>query len=62
MPLDELDEEAQEKTIKKAKDNPYSSCSIDEGTSYRGLHTMGCEVRDADGVMVYRNKIAVLIK
>lgn len=62
VPLDELNEEAQEKTIKKAKDNPYSSCSIDEGTSYRGLHTMGCEVRDADGVMVYRNKIAVLIK
>ncbi len=62
VPLDERKEDVQTKSIKKAKDNPYSSCTIDEGTSYRGLHTMGCEVRDVDGVIVYRNKIAVLIK
>ncbi|MEZ9144908.1 adenylate/guanylate cyclase domain-containing protein [Vibrio sp. 10N.286.52.C3] len=41
---------------------PYSSTSIDEGTQYRGLHTMRCEVFDKYQKLVYRNVIAVLIK
>ena len=48
--------------IIKSKENPFSSCSIDEGTAYRGIHTMKCEVRDANRALIYRNKIAVLIK
>jgi adenylate cyclase len=62
VPSDELEEIIKKDTIKKSKDNPFSRCSLDEGTSYRGLHTMGCDVRDSDGLLIYRNKIAVLIK
>lgn len=62
VPFDEREEDVRTQVIKKAKDSPYSTCTLDEGTSYRGLHTMGCEVRDDDGVLIYRNKIAVLIK
>lgn len=35
---------------------------IREGTQYRGLHTMKCEVIDNTGKAIYRNWIAVLIK
>lgn len=62
VPPDAINEEIKTRSITKSKESPYSTCSIDEGTSYRGLHTMGCEVRDSDGALVYRNKIAVLIK
>lgn len=36
--------------------------TILEGTQYRGLHTMKCEVIDSTGKVMYRNWIAVLIK
>lgn len=62
VPIDDLNEEVSVDSIAKSKDNPYSTCTIIEGTSYRGLHAMGCEIRDSDGALVYRNKIAVLIK
>lgn len=62
VPPDELGEYQKTQKITKSKESPFSSCSIDEGTAYRGLHTMGCEVRDANRTLIYRNKMAVLIK
>lgn len=62
VPPGELEEEKKYRTINRSSSAPFSKCSIDEGTLYRGVHTMGCEVYDADNSLVYRNKIAVLIK
>lgn len=62
VPPDDLKEFPTERTIYNSSDEIYCSCSIDEGTSYRGIHTMECEVRDNDNLLIYRNKIAVLIK
>lgn len=42
--------------------SPWKSVSEFEGTSYRGLHTMQCEVYDNANHLKYRNTIAVLIK
>lgn len=42
--------------------SPWKSISESESTSYRGLHTMQCEVFDKDNNLKYRNTIAVLIK
>lgn len=42
--------------------SPWKSVSEFEGTSYRGLHTMQCEVYDNTNHLKYRNTIAVLIK
>jgi class 3 adenylate cyclase len=62
VPFDQLEEVVTTEYIKRSGSSPFLSCSIDEGTSYRGIHTMECEVRDAEKNLIYRNKIAVLIK
>ncbi|WBG63192.1 nucleotide-binding domain-containing protein [Pseudomonas citronellolis] len=62
VPADQLGEDVETEVVKLDKKSPYSSCRITRETSYRGLHTMACEVRDSDGQLIYRNKIAVLIK
>jgi len=41
---------------------PYIVKEHSETTLYRGLHTMECSVRDASGVVLYRNWVGVLIK
>lgn len=41
---------------------PYVKMSIDEGTEYRGLHTMECEIKDSTNRIIYRDVIGVLIK
>jgi len=57
------------KTLNSARTNQYNKSAplfvtthIDEGTEYRGLHTMECEIRDSSGAIVYRDIIGVLIK
>ncbi|WP_374980030.1 adenylate/guanylate cyclase domain-containing protein [Pseudomonas solani] len=62
VPQDQLSEDIDPQTIKLDKKNPFSTCEINRETSYRGLHTMACEIRDTEGQLIYRNKIAVLIK
>ncbi|ELM3616165.1 hypothetical protein RYR54_001803 [Aeromonas sobria] len=41
---------------------PYVKTHIDEGTEYRGLHTMECEIKDSSSAIIYRDIIGVLIK
>ncbi|BBT15301.1 hypothetical protein WP8S17C03_13500 [Metapseudomonas otitidis] len=62
VPQDQLSEEIEPIKIKQDRKNPFSTCQISRETSYRGLHTMECEIRDIEGQLIYRNKIAVLIK
>ncbi|HCJ4875904.1 adenylate/guanylate cyclase domain-containing protein [Vibrio parahaemolyticus] len=42
--------------------SPYSTVSHLESTSYRGLHTMKCEVKDKNGNTVFTDWIGVMIK
>ncbi|MCS3419638.1 class 3 adenylate cyclase [Pseudomonas sp. BIGb0450] len=62
VPLDELVEVPVTECIRRSGSGPFFSCELIEGTSYRGIHTMECEVRESDNTLIYRNKIAVLIK
>jgi adenylate cyclase len=62
VPFDQLKAVPVTMYIKRSGEGPYLSCSLNEATSYRGIHTMECEVRDSDEHLIYRNKIAVLIK
>ena len=41
---------------------PADKFELDEGTEYRGLHTMECEVRDGKGIAIYRQTIGVFIE
>jgi len=41
---------------------PADKFELNEGTEYRGLHTMECEVRNANGVVIYRQMIGVFIE
>jgi class 3 adenylate cyclase len=41
---------------------PFSSTILKEGTSYRGLHTMKCEVFDNNRILLFRDWIGILIK
>lgn len=41
---------------------PFSKVELDETTLYRGLHTMKCEVYDANGALLFRDWIGVMIK
>ncbi|MCG9632750.1 adenylate/guanylate cyclase domain-containing protein [Vibrio sp. Isolate30] len=41
---------------------PYSITELNEGTSYRGLHTMKCEVFDNNQSLIFRDVIGVMIK
>jgi class 3 adenylate cyclase len=42
--------------------HPISRTELSEGTLYRGLHTMKCEVYDSAGTLQFRDWIGVLIK
>ncbi|HHF2859972.1 TPA: adenylate/guanylate cyclase domain-containing protein [Vibrio diabolicus] len=41
---------------------PYAIVTHQEGTSYRGLHTMKCQVKDRNDNIVFTNWIGVMIK
>lgn len=40
----------------------FSEHILKEGTLYRGLHTMSCEIKDKNGKLVFYDIISVLIK
>lgn len=61
VPETERNNEPVEKPIHESKDL-FSILEHNEGTRYRGIHTMQCEIKDADNHLIYRNKIAILIK
>lgn len=42
--------------------SPTASTILNESTSYRGLHTMKCEVSDNKGRLLFRDWIGVMIK
>jgi len=41
---------------------PFSKAVLEEGTSYRGLHTMKCEIKDCNGFTVFLDWIGIMIK
>jgi adenylate cyclase len=41
---------------------PFSKISLNEATLYRGLHTMKCEVYEANGTLLFRDWIGVMIR
>ncbi|WP_318455508.1 nucleotide-binding domain-containing protein [Photobacterium leiognathi] len=52
------------KTFQKFSNTPlpYATCVHNEGTSYRGLHTMKCEIKDKDEQIVFVDWVGVMIK
>jgi len=63
----DIEQEAKVRYIKKQSSRygsaaPISKAIIDERTLYRGLHTMKCEVYDADSALLFRDWIGVMIK
>jgi len=65
----DVEQEAKIKFINKRRTGGYnkapamfSTVTIDEYTSYRGLHTMKCEIVDNNGCLLFRDWIGVMIK
>ncbi len=65
----DLEQEARVKNISKRRTDSYnkapamfSTVNMDEYTSYRGLHTMKCEITDNNGHLLFRDWIGVMIK
>ena len=40
----------------------FATATCSDGTAYRGLHTMRCEVFDSNGYSVFRDSVGVLIR
>ncbi|MEG9622005.1 nucleotide-binding domain-containing protein [Pseudomonas guariconensis] len=61
VPEDEKENDPVTKKIHKSSDL-FSNWEHTETTRYRGIHTMECEIKDEDNHLIYRKKIAILIK
>lgn len=65
----DIEQEGQVKYINKERIGKYNTfiapfykVELNEVTLYRGLHTMKCEVYEANGVLLFRDWIGVMIK